>query len=129
MVVGIVLFATIVSGFLLYLADRSQGDSDFVLVGEIAALGGALAGRWFPRSAFFIGRFNFANEKNRLDAYRLALIVGLALAEAGALALLVCMLLSQIVFPPLLFLSLPLWSMISMRPSLRAYEAFSRHHL
>lgn len=128
MLVGIVLFAAIVSGFLLYLGDRTRGDSNFVLVGEIAALAGALAARWFPNSGFLVRRFDLAHEKHRLDAYRLALIVGLALAEAGALALLVCMLLSQILFPALLFLALPLWSMISMRPSLSAYEAFCRQH-
>lgn len=128
MLVGIILFATIVSGFLWYLADRTQADSNIILVGEAAALAGTLAARWFPNSAFLIRRFDFSREKGRLDAYRLALIAGLALAEAGALVLLVCMLMSQILFPAVLFIFLPLSSMISLRPSVSAYEAFSRRH-
>jgi len=128
MLVGIFLFAVIVGGFLWYLADRSPIDPNIVLIGQAAALAGALASRWFPKSALLIRRFDLAREESRLKAYRQALIVGLALAEFGALALLVAMLLSQILFPAILFMALPLWGMISLRPSLKAYEAFSQWH-
>ncbi len=128
MLVGLMLFATIVGGFLWYLADRSQVDEKIALAGQFAALAGTLASRWFPHSTVFLRRFDFAREESRLNAYRQALIVGLALAEFGALALLVTLLLSQILFPAIFGLALPMWAMMSLRPSMHAYENFCRWH-
>jgi uncharacterized membrane protein len=128
MLVGLVLFAIIVGGFLWYLADRALADEKIALAGQFAAIAGTLASRWFPRSTVFSRRFDFARDESRLNAYRQALIVGLALAEFGALALLVSLLLAQILFPAIFGLALPLWAMTSLRPSMHAYEAFCRWH-
>jgi hypothetical protein len=128
MLVGIVLFATIVSGFLWYLSDRAQADQNFVLIGQLAALTGAVAAKWFPKSKLLVRRFEVLREDSLLKAYQQALIVGMALAEFGALALLVAMLLSQVLIPAVFFIALPLWSMISLRPSHKAFEAFRQWH-
>jgi len=128
MIAGILLFAAIVSGFLWFLGDRLQAGPNVALLGEVGALAGAVSARWFPKSALLRRRFDFQREDQRLDAFRLGSIVGLALAEAGALVLLVAMLISQTLLPALFFLALPLWSMLALRPSMHAFEAFCQLH-
>lgn len=129
MLASIVSFAAVVSGFLWYLADRSRAYPHAEQIGYVGALAGALGARWFPRSSLISRRFDFSREDSRLKAYRQALIIGLALAECGALTLLVSMLLSQMLLPAVLFFSLPLWSMLMLRPSPKSFESFCQWHL
>jgi hypothetical protein len=128
MVVVIVLFSVIVSGFLWYLADRSRAYPHVEQLGYLGALAGALGSKWFPKSGIISRRFDFSREESCLKAYRQALIIGMALAECGSLMLLVSMLLSQILLPAILFFVLPLWTMISLRPSHKAFDVFCKWH-
>jgi hypothetical protein len=128
MVAGVILFAIIVASFLWYLADRSRAYQNVEQIGYVGALAGALGSRLFPRSGAITRRFDFSREESCLKAYRQAFIIGLAMAESGALVLLVSMLLSQSLFPAVVFLGLPLWGMISLRPGLKAYEEFCQWH-
>ncbi len=128
MVVMIVLFAVIVSGFLWYLADQSRAYPHVEQLGYLAALAGAIGSKWFPKSEIISRRFDFSREESCLKAYRQALIIGMALAECGALVLLVSMLLSQMLLPAILFFILPLWTMIALRPSHKAFDIFCKWH-
>lgn len=128
MVVVILLFAVIVSGFLWYLADRTRAYPHVEQIGYIAALAGALGSKWLSKSEIISRRFDFSREESCFKAYRQALIIGMALAECGALVLLVSMLLSQMLFPAILFFILPLWAMISLRPSQKAFDSFCAWH-
>ena len=128
MVVVIVLFAVIVSGFLWYLADRSRAYPHVEQFGYIAALAGAIGSKWFPKSKIISRRFDFSREESCFKAYRQSLITGMALAECGALTLLVSMLLSQMLLPAILFFILPLWTMIFLRPSHKAFNVFCTWH-
>jgi len=128
MVVVIVLFAVIVSGFLWYLADRSRAYPHVEQIGYLGAMAGALGSKWFQKTGIISRRFDFSREESCFKAYRQALVIGMALAECGALVLLVSMLLSQMLLPAILFFILPLGAMISLRPSHKAFDDFCKWH-